>query len=117
MILNKYLAALLSIAIVLITAFVAIPDDQRTPATLWQLGILAAGAIATYLVPIVDGRWAGLLKTGAAIVAAVIGALIPLLGSGHLTVTQILVLILAGLNVLAVEVGVNVRKDDVRLAA
>ncbi len=117
MTLNKYAAALLSIAIVILTAFVAIPSGERTPETLWQLALLAIGAIVTYWVPLVDARWAGILKTGAAICAAVIGALIPLLGTGTLSSTQIVVLVLAGLNALAVEVGVGMRKSDVRLAA
>lgn len=111
MILNKYLTAILTLAITLLTAFLAIPEDQRTPETMWQLALLALGAVVTFIVPLLERRWAGLLKTGAAVAAGVIGALIPLLSTGTLTGTQILVLILAGLNALAVEVGVQVRND------
>ncbi|MEX1078870.1 MAG: hypothetical protein WED09_07165 [Homoserinimonas sp.] len=117
MILNKYLAALLSIGIVVLTAFIAIPEADRTPATIGQLVILALGAIVTYLVPLLESRWAGLFKTGSAVVAAVIAAAIPFLTAGGITAVQVAVVALAALNALAVEVGVQVRKDDLRLAA
>lgn len=117
MIINRYAAALLSIAIVLLTAFVAIPAEQLTPVAIAQLGILAAGAIVTFLVPLLEGAWAGALKTGAAVVAGVIAAALPFIAEGTITPAQVAVVILAALNALAVEVGVNMRQDDVRLAA
>lgn len=111
MTLNRYAAALLSIAIVILTAFVAIPADQLGPVTVGQLVVLGAGSIVTYLVPLLDGFWAGLFKTGAAIVAAVATAAIPLFTTGQITTVQVVVVILAALNALAVEVGVQIRKD------
>lgn len=115
MVVNKYLAALLSIGIVVLTAFVAIPEGERNPATIGQLAILALGAIVTYLVPLLESRWAGALKTGAAVAAALIAAIIPFWAEGAITAIQVAVVALAALNALAVEVGVQVRKDDLRL--
>lgn len=111
MVLNKYAAALLSIAIAIFTALAAIPVGQRTPESLWQVALIGIGAVVTWWVPLVGIKWAGMLKTGAAVLAAVIGALIPLLITGTLTGSQWLVLGLAGLNALAVEVGVGIRRD------
>lgn len=116
MVLNKYLAALLSIGIVILTAFVAIPEADRNPATIGQLAILALGAIVTYLVPLLDSKWAGFLKTGSAVAAALIAAAVPFITEGSITGVQVAIVALAALNALAVEVGVQVRKDDLRLA-
>lgn len=115
MIINKYLAALLSIGIVVLTAFVAIPEGERTPTTIGQLVILALGAIVTYLVPLLRGVWAGALKTGAAVVSALIAAGLPFWVDETISATQIAVVVLAALNALAVEVGVQVRKDDLAI--
>ena len=114
---NKYAAALLSIAIVILTAFVALPAEQVTPAAIVQLALLGIGAIVTYLVPLATGRWTGILKTGAAIVAAILTAVLPFVLTGHITSTQIVIVVLAALNALAVEVGVQLRKDRLTLAA
>jgi len=111
MVLQKYAAALLSIAIVVLTAFVAIPQNDLTPTALAQLGILGLGSVVTYLVPLLDKAWAGALKTGAAVIAAILAAVIPFLTTGEITMAQIAIVILAGLNALAVEVGVQIRKE------
>jgi hypothetical protein len=117
MVLNRYAAALLSIGILAITAFIAIPEGERTLPSILQFGALVVGLFATYLLPLLPVRWAGVLKTGAAIVFGVIGALVPLISTGTLTTTQILVVMLAGLNALAVEMGVQIRKDSALIDA
>ena len=106
---SKFASALLSVTIILITALAAV--EEYTVDAIAQIVILLAGAIVTYIVPLVEGKWAGRLKTGAAIVAAVAAALAPLLISGAYTPQAIFVVILAGLNALAVEVGVGIRQD------
>jgi len=105
---HKYSAALLSIAIVVLTAFIASPT--LTPTSIIQLAILAVGAIVTYLLPLVPGAWAGALKTGAAVVVAVLAAVLPFVVTGGITVAEATVVILAALNALAVEVGVQLRR-------
>lgn len=114
---QKYAAALLSIAIVIITALVTIPAEQLTPTAIAQLGILAVGAIVTYLSPLLSTAWAGGLKTGAAVIAAILTGVIPFLTQGYIEPIQILVVVLAALNALAVETGVNLRLDAGRHAA
>lgn len=106
---SKFAAALLSATIVLLTAVAAIQD--YTPDAIAQLVILVAGLVVTYFVPIVDARWAGRLKTGAAIIAALAAAAAPLIVAGTYSPQAIIVVILAGLNALAVEVGVGIRTD------
>lgn len=106
---SKYAAALLSALIIIVTALAAI--EVYTVDAIAQIIVLAAGTITTYFVPLVDRRWAGMLKTGAALVAALAAALAPLIVSGTYTPQALLVVVLAGLNVLAVELGVNVRQD------
>lgn len=111
MLLNKYSAALLQIAIVVIGAY-SLLNPPITAAAAWGLVVLGAQAIVTYLVPLLSGAWAGGFKTGAALVIAVIGNLIPFLGQGFwLSGTQISILVLTALNVLASELGVNLRQD------
>lgn len=115
MILNKYVTGALTLAITLLTAFVAIPESAWADGTtIWQFIALAVSSITAIILPLSEGIWAGFLKTGSAIVLAVIGALIPLLANGTLTTTQIILLVLAGLNALAIELGVKVRIDSAK---
>jgi hypothetical protein len=101
MVLNKYSAALLQIAIIVIGAY-SILQTPVSAVAAWGLVVLAAQAVVTYLVPVLTGRWAGGFKTGAAIVIAVVGTLIPLIAQGgHLLPSQVAILILSGLNALA----------------
>lgn len=113
---NRYLSAILSTAVVILTAWVAIPDSA------WQLGspavagfvALAASTVIGYLVPLAPGKWPGLFKTGVAILAAVFAAVWPLLSGQTIDWA---VVALAGLNAVVHEVGVNIRVDDPTLAA
>lgn len=114
-VINKYLAALLSVLIVAGTAFVALPDHATVTAI--QFGALVLSTIVTYFAPLVPGPWSGALKTGLAVVLGVVGALVPLLGTGTLTGTQWVIVGLAGLNALAVQIGVSVRADTAALAS
>lgn len=108
---NRYAAALLSIAIVILTAFVAVPEGTQSPATIGQLVVLGCTAVVTYLVPLLDIRWAGILKTLTAVVGGVITALVPFWTAGHITTVQVAIVVLAALNAVAVEVGVQLRLD------
>ena len=111
MVLNKYSAALLQIAIIVIGAY-SLLQTPVSPAAAWGLLVLGAQAVITYLVPLLSGRWAGGFKTGASIVIAVVGTLIPLIAQGgHLLPSQWAILILSGLNALAAEIGVQIRLD------
>lgn len=114
MVINKYLAGLLTLAITLLTAFVAVPATAwADPAVVWQFAALVVSSITAIFLPLASGPWAGALKTGSAVVLAGIGALLPLLG-GDFGALQWGLLGIAILNALAVELGVGVRIDSAK---
>lgn len=114
--LRKYAAALLPAGVILFGAVqTAIADGRVTNEEGGQLIALVAGLVVTYLVPLVGGRWAGLLKTGSAILAAVATLIIPLIAG--FSWTSLLIVAIAVLNALATEIGVNVRKADLETVA
>lgn len=105
---KKYLAALLPGIIILVGGLqTALADDRIDATEGGQLIALTAGVIITFVVPIVDGRWAGLLKTGSAMVAAVATLIIPLLLG--FSWQALVIVALAALSALATEIGVQVR--------
>ena len=115
MIINKYLAGLLTLATSLLSAFVLIPPTAwAAPETVWQFIALVVSSIAAIFLPLSKGAWAGLLKTGSAAVLAGIGALIPLLAFGEFGPLQWALLAVAVLNAVAIELGVNVRVDSAK---
>jgi hypothetical protein len=106
--LRKYAAAILPAIIILLGALqTALADGIVDVTEGGQLIALTAGVGGTYLVRLVDGPWAGALKTGSAILAAIATLIIPLvLGFSW----QALVIVaLAALQVLATEIGVQYR--------
>lgn len=110
---RRYAVALISIATVLVIAVTQLPSGTVSAAGLVQLAILVIAAVVKFLLPLVEGRWQGALKTAAAVFAAVLAAVLPLiLQGGQLTYQQIAVVILAGLDALGTEVGVRLRTDD-----
>lgn len=111
--LKKYAPALLPIVIIVVTFLTSVGQRAITPGDLWQLAALVAGAVVTYLVPLSSGVWPGVLKTGAAIVAAAATAAVPLVTQGHLTYQNWLIIVLAALSALATEIGVQVHKATV----
>lgn len=114
--LRKYAAAILPALIILFGAVqVAIADGTVNETEGGQLLALIAGLVITFWVPLTKGRWAGALKTGAAILAAVATLIIPLV-SGF-SWTALLVFGIAALQALATEIGVQVRRDDLQTAA
>lgn len=108
---QKYAAALVSIALAAVVFLQSAFADSLDVAEVAQLVAIVAGAIITFLVPLLGGSWAGGLKTGAAIIAAAATAVAPFLLTGTITPEQWMVVALAVLNVLGVELGVQARKD------
>jgi len=115
MVLNKYAAALLNIALVIFGGLAVI--EVWNIDAVAQFVALAGGSIVVYYAPLLDAKWAGALKTGAAVVIAIVAALVPLVNGGDYSGQSIALVVVAGLNALATEVGVKLRKDDVALAA
>ena len=118
MALNKYLAALLTLAITVLTAAVAIPEEAwHDAATIWQFAGLVVSTIVTIFLPLSRGSWAAALKVIGSLVAAAVANVIAFLTSGgDWGFTQWLLIGLAILNALAAEIGVNVRLDSAKQA-
>ena len=105
---QRYATALLSLAVVLTTAFIALPDFGLI--SVFQFLVLALGAVITYAVPVLPAGWRGAFKTGAAVAAAVLTAVIPLV-SETWNAQTIAVVVLVGVNALANHLGDKIRLD------
>lgn len=115
---NQWLAGLLTVAITLLTAIQAMPANAWVDApSVLQFAALALSTILALVLKLGKGRWPGVFKTGAAVLLAIIGAAMPLVIQGwFLTPTQWLILVIAGLNALAIELGVQIRQTSVKQA-
>lgn len=104
----KYAPALLNLTIIILVALKTLTLDVGS---LEQFALLLIGGVVTFIVPLVaDARWSGRLKTGAAILTAILVALVPFASQGwHLSKDQIITVALAALAALAVELGVQIR--------
>ena len=111
LVLNQWLAGLLTLAITVLTAINLMPEEAwQDPVSVLQFAALVISSIVAVVVKLGTGRWPGVFKTGAAILLAVIGAAIPLVTQGwYLTPAQWILLGIAALNALAIELGVQVR--------
>jgi hypothetical protein len=114
----RYSAALLNIAITLVGAFVLIPADTFAgPVLGWlpaALGLLvvALGAVGTYAVPLLGARESAILKVVVSIAAGIIASVIDFVSAGEFTMTSVAFLVLAVLNGLGTQIGVQIRKES-----
>jgi hypothetical protein len=107
---RKYAAAILPALIVLFGALqTALADNVVDQVEAGQLLALVAGLITTYFVPLLSGRRAGLLKTGAAVLAAIATLILPLIFG--FTWQALVIVALAALNAIATEIGVQSRVE------
>lgn len=113
--LHKYAAGVLAITLVVVQALVTTTD--LSPTTIIQLAIVFVAAVGTYFIPLLSGPWAGAGKTGVIVVGAILSALVPLITGHSYTPQTIGLVILAGVQALVTQLGVDVRKDQVALAA
>lgn len=114
---QKYAAALTALAITLVGALA-----QLTGPVTWadaiQVALLGVNAVIIYLVPLAAASWQGRWKTIAAIAIALLTALAPLAAPGHsISGSEIVVVVLAGLQAFGAHIGVQLRKDETELAA
>jgi len=116
----RYAAAFLPLAVLVLGVLDA---AQRAGGSLFgwqtiiQLVILLATTGASFWLPLVPGRWAGALKTGAAIVGAVASALVATIPDGGQFTTATLILFLtAAVKAVATEIGVQIRTDTAKTA-
>lgn len=117
MVINKYLAGLLTLAITLLTAWQVILPDGIEPTEGWQFGALVVASGGTVFVPLLEGKWAGGAKVGVAVLGAVFAAGAPLVVEGvwfWQDANAGLVVGIAALNALAVQIGVAVRIDSAK---
>lgn len=113
---TKYLVAVVAIALALLNALQVAIAGGIDNAEAVQLVVVAAGAGLSILVPLLSGPWAGVLKTGFAVLAAAGTALAPLLLNGEVLPEQWITVIIAGISAIAVQIGVSVRTDTVKAA-
>lgn len=116
---TRYLASLLPAAIIIIGGLQAILDNPGNWTVIVQFALLVVGTGVAFVVKLVpDAHWQGRLKTGAQIVTVILTALAPfLLPGGFDPNVNATLIVVAVLNALATEFGVQVRKDAYRLAA
>jgi hypothetical protein len=107
---NKFLAAFLSFALVIVGALVTIPSGALDWKAAIQLGIIGLTAAVTLLLPLVpSAKWQGVLKTGIPVLLAILNGLTPLILTGRYDHATIGLIVLNGLQVLASEIGVQAR--------
>src|SRR4051794_12612096 len=112
MIAHRYMAAILSAVTVLLSALISIPTGMLTGAAVVQMIALGASTVNTYISPLLNFKWKGILKTGGAVVAAIVAILFPIVHDGGFpTNTQIALMVLAAVNVVLTQVGVDIRVD------
>lgn len=116
--LSRYATALLPLGVAVFGVFDAAQKTGTTLLgwqTLTQLILLVATTGAAYWLPLVPGKWAGALKTGAAIVGAIASALIATVPDGHFTSATWILFLTAAFKAVAVQLGVTIRVDAAKV--
>jgi len=83
--------------------------------TITQLILLLATTGVAFWLKLVPGKWAGALKTGAAIVGAIVSALVAVVPDGHFTQATLILFLTAAIKAVAVQVGVSIRTDSAKV--
>jgi hypothetical protein len=115
---TRYLTSLLPLAVAVLGVLDA---AQRTGTalvgwqTITQVVLLIVTTGAAYWLPLVPGKWAGALKTGAAIAGAIVSALIATIPEGHFTQATLILFLTAAFKAVAVQVGVTIRVDAAKV--
>lgn len=115
---QKYAAALLPFFILVIGASQTVfAGDSTDWNAIITFAILVLGAVLTYIVPLTESKWQGALKTGIAILTVILSALLPfILPGGFDPTVNVPIIIVAVLNALATEFGVQIRTTPVNSA-
>lgn len=109
---SKYSAALLHILLVVLAALSAALDKGLNLAAGVQLAILVVSSFGVYFLPLVQWKYAGILKVADAAVAAALTALAPLVLQGSISGSEWITVALAGLSVVGVALGVDARATN-----
>lgn len=109
--LKQYGTALLSLAITLVTAIVAIPSGHLDWQNYIQIGLLGVTTLTQLWLPLLPSGWQAALKTISAVVIAVLSGLTPLILGGVYDHATIGIILLNVLQAVSGEVGVIVRTN------
>ena len=113
--LAKFAPALLPMLVLILGGLQnAFADNIVTDTEMWQLVALGAGAVVTFIVPLTGGAWAGILKTGANVAAAVAALIIPMLPQFEWSTSAVLFIVVGAIQALSAEIGVGVRLDQAK---
>lgn len=111
---QRFAAALLPFFILVIGASQTVLKDPIDWNAIIVFAVLVLGAIVTYILPLVDKKWQGALKTGVAILTVILSALLPfVLPGGFDPSVNVPVIIVAVLNAIATEFGVAIRTTPI----
>lgn len=116
---SRYSSTLLPLAIGVLGILQAAQAAGRSTLLDWQtitqIALLLVGTGVIYWLPLVDTRWQGAAKTGAAIGFAVISAVVALVPDGHFTKANAVLVITAVVKAVATELGVQIRTDSAKV--
>jgi hypothetical protein len=118
--LTRYGAALLPLGVLVLGVFDAAQSTGTNLIgwqTITQLVLLLATTGAAFVLKLVPGKWAGALKTGAAVVGAIVSALVAVVPDGHFTTATLILFLTAALKAVAVQFGVSIRTDAATIDA
>lgn len=118
-IITRYSSTLLPLAVAVLGILQAAQSAGKATLldwqTLTQIALLLAGTGVVYWLPLVNSRWQGALKTGAAIVFAVVSALVAVAPDGHFTKSNLILVVTAVVKAIATELGVQIRTDAAKV--
>lgn len=115
---QKYAAALLPFFILVVGASQTVLHFGADQPVDWNaiitFAIVVLGAIVTFIVKLLpSAKWQGALKTGVAILTTILSALLPfVLPGGFDPDVSVPIIIVAVLNAIATEFGVQIRTSD-----
>lgn len=110
---QQYATALLTFVVTVVTALSAAAIGPWTATVIVGVIVVILQSVVSTFVPLVKGPWNAALKVGIPVILAVLYALVPLLTGTAWTFGNTLILILAGVNALAAQLGVAIRKAPV----
>lgn len=115
---NKLVTPLITIALIVLGYYqLASSDGQMTPLDWVQLGSVLVGAIVTYMVRIVPGKWPAVLKVAGAVIGAILATIATAIIEGTVVNTNLLaVILISALNAFAAQTGTDARVDTVKAA-
>lgn len=111
-IVKKWAPALLSAAVVLFGGLQVLVSTGHGVVELLQFGTLLVTTVTTTVLPLIDARWQGALKTGLEVVGVLIVAVLPFAIDHTLSWANALLIAVAVMKALAAEFGVALRTSN-----